>query len=217
MRIALLCFFIPILCTCGRAPLTTEMATVVGTVRYEEPRRLLTTAFNITPADSLENAPVPTLFASPLARQPLAGPGRFQDRRTVAAPDSLRGTLPLPGNPQHPFAVAFPAVAIDSLPARHQRSAPLVFPVGKRALSEQESLVLFFEPNDHGTPHRIQLLGPTSSPTLSVPAKTLETVPAGVYQVYLVRQGLHKDSTALLRLSVQTEFFTRSAPLELWD
>lgn len=217
MRIALLCFFVPIFCTCGRAPVTTEMATVVGTVRYEEPGRLLTTAFNITPADSLENAPVPTLFASPLSRQPLAGPGRFQDRRTVAAPDSLRGTLPLPGQPKHPFALAFPAAAIDSLPARHQRSAPLIFPVGSQALGGQESLLLFFEPTDRSVPHRIQLLGPTSSPTLTVPAKTLEAVPAGTYQVYLVRQGLHKDSTAVLRLSVQTEFFTRSAPLELLD
>jgi len=81
---------------------------------------------------------------------------------------------------------------------------------GSTGLLEAENLILFFEPDDRSAPTRITLQGPTQSGRVTVPKKALLDVAPGKYEVYIIKQQLHQDSTAVVQTSLQTQYYTKS-------
>ncbi|MGK0451039.1 MAG: hypothetical protein ACJAXE_001703 [Neolewinella sp.] len=43
----------------------------------------------------------------------------------------------------------------------------------------------------------------------------MKDVKPGKYQAYLIKQQLQKDSTSTLESSLQTEYYTKSIPIEV--
>lgn len=218
MRILVLCSFAALLCTCARAEKSGSKnevpTTVAGTLRYQESGQVLEATLTLNPSDSLPNAPTPTLFGTAMPRLRLAGNGTFRERRSLVLPPSLSLTVPC-STGDCPLNIGFNPPFIDSLPPVISKAKTLSVPVATAGLSARESLVVFFEPKDRSTPERIQLVGPTSSGTLTLPKKTLANIPAGEYEIYLIKQQLFKDSTAAFKASIQTEYFTKSVGVSL--
>jgi len=98
----------------------------------------------------------------------------------------------------------------DSIPSQISLAETVAFPVAGGGLLSDESLVIFFEPADRSSPKRIQLMGPTDTGIFTLPKNSLEDIPAGDYQVYLIKQQLHQDSTAYYKASIQTEYFSKT-------
>lgn len=208
--------FLTFLCTCGRAPQKqVGPTTVAGTIRYQEDGQLLEASVSLEPVDSSSTAIYPTLFGTAMNPLTLAGPGRYRARRSLPFPTDLRLTAPCPDGPACAVAYRFIAPSSDSIPALIEKSKTLRFPVGSVPLAKDESLVVFFEPDDRSAPRRLQLLGPSSSNFLTVRKEALSDIPAGKYQVYLVKQQLYKASSPSLVSSMQTEYFTVSRAVEV--
>ncbi|MEM9258788.1 MAG: hypothetical protein AAGA62_04015 [Bacteroidota bacterium] len=220
MRTLVLGALFTLLCTCDRAQNDRSkqdtLTTVSGTLRYQEVGQVLEATLRVSPTDSTANAPTPTLFGTAMPRLRLAGNGTFRERRSLPLPPQITLTAPC-GDTDCLLRVDFSPPYIDSFPPVVSKQKTLSIPVAAVGLGEQESLVIFFEPKDRSTPERIQLVGPTSTGTLTLPKKTLANIPAGEYEVYLIKQQLRKDSTALLRASLQTEYFTKAVGLSLRD
>lgn len=205
-----------LLCTCGPAQEQQDApSTLAGTIRYQEDNQLLEATFRLEPIDSSVNASYPTLFGSAMTPSPLAGPGRFQTRRTLPFPETFRLTAPCATGPDCPIDYTFTPPFADSIPSTLQLGTSARFPVATTGLQENESLVVFFEPADRSAPRRIQLLGPTSDGTLTLRKEVFSDIPPGTYEVYLVKQQLHKDATASLVSSIQTEYFSRAQSVEI--
>lgn len=189
---------------------------VNGTLRYQETGQVLEATLRVHPTDTLPNAPTPTLFGTALPRLRLAGNGIFRGRRSLALPPNIALTVPCPTG-DCPLSIDFSPLFIDSLPPVVSKGNTLSVPVASTGLSAEESLIVFFEPKDRSAPERIQLVGPTSTGILTLPKKTLATIPTGEYEIYLIKQQLFKDSTTNLQASIQTEYFTKSVGLSLRD
>ncbi|MEL7159212.1 MAG: hypothetical protein AAFN92_00530 [Bacteroidota bacterium] len=215
MRLLFRCCLLSLLCTCGRAPAPppTELS---GTLRYRAADRSLEVTLRLSPADTLPSAPVPTLFGSSLSPLPLAGTGVYRTRRQLELPPLIQLTAPC-STGDCPVALPFVAPRIDSLPAELSNSRSTAFPVADAGLTPAESIVVFFEPADRSSPRRLQLVGPSTSGVLTLPARALADVPPGKYEVYLIKQQLVRDSTEHLRYSLQTEYFTRSKNVTVTD
>lgn len=208
--------FTTFLCTCDRASLSqTETTVVAGTIRYQQDNQLLEASLRITPVDSSVNAAYPTLFGTAMAPAPLVGPGRFRTRRNLAFPNTFRLTVPCPTGPNCPLDYQFSPPFADSIPPTLTLGKSARFPVANSGLSANESMVVFFEPADRSAPRRIQLLGPTSTGILTLRKEVFADIPAGDYEVYLVKQQLQKDSSANVIASFQTEYFTRAKPVKI--
>lgn len=204
-----------LLCTCGRAPKPSLPTEVVGSIRYEEKTQLLTADLAISPHTS---AIGPTLFSTAMPAFPAGGPGHYRGRRNLPFPDPIRLSVPC-GNTAPPcdLTLPFSPPFADSLPPTGQTGAPLRFIAGKNALLENENLVFFFEPADRSDPKRILLQGPTASGRVNLPKESLSDLKPGKYEVYFIKQQLHKDSITNLQTSIQTEYFTRSMPFEMMN
>jgi len=204
-----------LLCTCGRDQ---QIPTVVaGTIRYQQDNQLLEATVRLEPIDSSANAIYPSLFGTAMTPSPLAGPGRFRTRRSLAFPNTFRLTVPCPDGPNCPLDYQFAPPFSDSIPPSLTLGKSVQFPVAATGLSAEESLVIFFEPADRSTPHRIQLLGPTASGNLTLRKEVFADIPPGAYEVYLVKQQLKKDSTASIMASFQTEYFTKARSIEIME
>lgn len=188
---------------------------VAGTIRYQQDQQLLEATLRIVPSDSAATAPQPSLFGTAMSPAPLRGAGYYRTRRQLAWPETFRLTVPCPAGPACPLDYRFVAPFIDSVPPVLFLGQSVRFPVATTGLTASESLVLFLEPVDRSAPRRIQLLGPTDSGQLTLRKEVFADVPAGNYQLYLVKQQLQKDSTADLKASMQLEYFTRSIPVEV--
>jgi len=209
MRLVIFCSFILLLCTCDRAQKMAGPSVLSGTLRYQADRQQLEATVKIRPLDTLPNAPAPTLFGSAMAPFVAAGEGVFRATRSLPPPTNIQLTSPCPSG-DCPVDLSFTPPFIDSLPAILSRSTTNAFAVTSGGMRANESLLVFFEPADRSEPKRIQLIGPTSTGALTLPAKVMADVPAGDYEVYLIKQQLAQDSTAQFSYQLQTEYFTRS-------
>lgn len=198
-----------LLCTCDRAS-QPPPTTIVGNVRYDESTRILNVDVAVDP---LENG-FPSLFGSSIPAFPAGGSGHFRDRRTLPFTSPIKLTVPCATSPCS-LALAFTPPFADSIPAVINKKESVRFAAGSTGLLETEYLETFFEPEDRSAPRRILLRGPTSSGILSLPKEALSNIPAGKYQVYLVKQQLYKDSLSTLQSSIQTEYFTNMVPVEV--
>jgi hypothetical protein len=182
----------------------------VGNVRYDKGTQILNVDVAIDPIKT----GFPSLYGSALPAFPAAGPGHFRGRRTVPFTSPVRLSVPC-ATGTCSLELAFTPPFADSIPAVINKKQSVRFAAGSTGLSATENLVTFFEPEDRSTPRRILLQGPTSSGVLSLPKEALSDIPVGKYQVYLVKQQLHKDSVSTLQSSIQTEYFTRMVPVEI--
>ncbi|MFT7120552.1 MAG: hypothetical protein ACJAZ9_000726 [Neolewinella sp.] len=202
------------LSTCAPAQKSSKPTTnFTGTIRYQQPRQLLEANFRITPVDNTINVIYPTLFGTAMAPFEPTGPGNYRTRRNLPFPTTLQLTAPCSDGPNCPLSLNFQPPFSDSIPRELSKSQSAIFPVGTVGLTKAESLIIFFEPADHSTPRRIQLVGPTSTGNLTLRKEAISDIPAGEYLVYLVKQGVQKDSSAALVSSVQMEYFTKSKPV----
>ncbi|MEM9528769.1 MAG: hypothetical protein AAGA31_19305 [Bacteroidota bacterium] len=221
MRTLVLCALLLLLCTCDRAQNDRnkqDLVTIVnGTLRYQEVGQILEATVRVSPTDTTVNAPTPTLFGTAMPRLRLAGNGVFRERRSLPLPPQISLTVPCKKT-DCPLGIDFSPPFIDSIAPVVSKQKTLSIPVAAVGLSKHESLVVFFEPKDrHSAPERIQLVGPTSTGTLTLPKKTLANIPAGAYDVYLIKQQLRQDSSAFVRSSLQMEYFTKSVDVSLRD
>ncbi|MFK8161444.1 MAG: hypothetical protein AB8H12_03190 [Lewinella sp.] len=198
-----------LLCTCGPAPKTTPVS-LVGNIRYDESTQVLNVDVAIDP---LGNG-FPTLYGSAMPALPAAGAGHFRGRRTIPFASPIKLSIPCTSKPC-PLDLAFTPPFADSIPAIINKQQSVRFAACNTGLQASENLVAFFEPDNRSTPRRILLQGPSSTGMLSLPKEALADIPAGNYQVYLVKQQLYKDSLSTLQSSVQTEYFTRMVPVEI--
>ena len=197
------------------APVTTEPTRVVGTIRYVQDQALLQTTLQLEAVAETDDA-IPTLLGAEMRAPAEGGSGLFTDRRKMAYPPKVDMTVPCGGDAcllSIPLAMA----AIDSIPTSMSRAEAQRLRIGQAPLREGESIVFFFEPVAGGAPRRLQFMGPTTSAVLGLPAESFADVPAGDYNIYLVRQGVVKDSTAALVHKIQTEYFTRPQPIMVAD
>lgn len=201
--------FTLLLCTCDRAK-KTPPTTLVGNVRYDESTQILNVDVAIDPIGNR----FPTLYGSAIPAFPAAGPGHFRNRRTLPFTSPIKLSVPC-ATAACPLELSFTPPFADSIPAIINKNQSVRFVAGSTGLLATENLEAFFEPADRSAPRRILLKGPTSSGTLSLPKEALSNIPAGKYQVYLVKQQLHKDSLLTLQSSVQTEYFTNMVPVEV--
>ena len=201
---SLLCLLCLLLCTCGRAP-TPPPLRVAGTIRYDTPRRLLQATLELNGADS--TAAAPFLAGTPMRPLPRTKNSVFQYRRESPPPAEVAMSFPCPTGPCQ-TSVRLPMVSVDSLPSRIFRQANLRVTVSDTPLRYGESIVFFFEPLDRSAPQRIQFLGPSQTGTITLKRETLEGLEHDDYDLYLVRQGLARDSTAHLQTSLQTEYIS---------
>jgi hypothetical protein len=198
-----------LLCTCDRAQ-KTPPTTMVGNIRYDESTQILNVDVAIVPIGN----GFPSLDGSAIPAVPAAGPGHFRNRRTLPFTSPIKIAVPCAtGN--CPLALNFTPPFADSIPAIINKKQSVRFAAGSTGLLDTEYLEAFFEPEDRSAPRRILLQGPTSSGMLSLPKEALSDIPVGKYQVYLVKQQLHKDSLPNLQSSVQTEYFTNMVPVEV--
>jgi len=181
-----------VLCTCDPAPESFPPATVTATVRYQETSQMLEATLSLEPVDSTINAIYPTLFGTAMESMPLVGPGRYRTRRNLPFPVDIGFTVPCPDGPNCPLTYSFLPPTADSIPEQINKTKSLRFAVGTAGMEEGESLVVFFEPANRSTPRRLQLLGPTKSKYLTLRKEALTDIPAGAYEVYLVKQRLDK-------------------------
>ncbi len=197
-----------LLCTCGPAPKNDFSPTIaVGSVRYQEDIQRLDADLSIDPVGSY----VPSLYGSAMPPFDRAGPGHFRTRRTLPFPGKLSFSIPCSAaEGLCPKEIPFTPPFADSIPTVFSQSKTLSFLAGSTGLLKAENLIVFFEPDDRSAPTRITLQGPTQSGLVTVPKKALLDVAPGKYQVYMIKQQLHKDSTALVQTSFQTEYFTKS-------
>lgn len=214
ITIALASLLIPLLYTCDRAPKGPQTqqhdgpTRLAGTLRYQQGSSLLETTMQLDPA--IKDGPAPLLLGSPLEPLPTAGAGRFRARRSSALPTSLSAGIPCPDREACTTRWEFTPPFADSIPPVLSKSKTSRIPILDGGLTEAESLVMFFEPVLPKTPRRLQLIGPTSTGFLTLRREALSDIPTGKYRVYLVKQQLHKDSTASLVSSIQSEYFTTS-------
>ncbi|MEM6770372.1 MAG: hypothetical protein AAF597_07310 [Bacteroidota bacterium] len=209
--------FVLLLCTCDRAAKNDATTVVAGTIRYQQDNQLLEASLRLLPIDTTASATYPTLFGTVMAPAPLIGPDRFRTRRTVAFPNTFRLTVPCSAGPNCPLDYQFTPPFSDSIPPSLTIGQSAQFPIANTGLAANESLVIFFEPTDRSAPKRIQLLGPTSTGTLTLRKEVFSDIPAGEYEVYLVKQQLQKDSSASIIASFQTEYFTKAMPLKIME
>ncbi|MBB4077514.1 hypothetical protein GGR28_000115 [Lewinella aquimaris] len=195
---------------CGPAEPTpvAEVKTVSGNLRYQEDARTLQAELVLP--DSTERPP--TFLGDPM--RPLRGfpARRFRLERVQDLPGDIRFSVTEQGAVAN-FSFPFHRVYIDSLPDTLRRTEAANFAVGDRGMTEEESLLLFFEPADRSNPKRILVTGPTDSGIVSLPTSAINDISPGEYSVYFVKQQLYKDRHKNLRVSVQAEYFTRSQPL----
>ncbi|WP_020570248.1 hypothetical protein [Neolewinella persica] len=198
-----------LLCTCDPAPKAAS-TTLVGNVRYDEGSQILNVDLAIDPVPD----GFPSLFGSAMPALPAAGTGHFRGRRTLPFTSPIKLAVPCASTPCL-LEVAFTPPFADSIPAVINKKESVRFAAGSTGLSATENLVTFFEPADRSAPRRILLQGPTSTGMLKLPKEALSDIPVGKYQVYLVKQQLQKDSLSTMQSSVQTEYFTRTIPVEI--
>lgn len=207
----LLSLLLPLLlCTCGPAQnLETVLQTAAtGSVRYHQDQQILEASLNLSPAP----AKAPSLFGTLLPTLPETGPGNYKLRKKIAFPTDFSFSLPC-GKGQTtdcPLDFTFTPPFIDSLPAVMSRNTTIRFVAGEKGLSKQESLEVFFEPVNRSEPHRMLVQGPTKRGTITLPKLAMADLAPGLYDVYLVKQQLNRDSTAALQHSLQTEYFTNT-------
>ncbi|PHK98592.1 hypothetical protein CGL56_08955 [Neolewinella marina] len=198
--------------SCGPAEPTPieEVEQVSGHVRYQQGDQSLLADLELP--DSTDR--IPTFLGSAMQPVGTLPTDRYRHYATGDLPSVLRFGIHDSGGGAVFSFVSHP-VFIDSLPDTLYRDQPVNFPVAERGLTEMESLVLFFEPTDRSTPKRILVTGPTATGTVSLPTSAIDDIAPGDYEVYLVKQRLFKDQIRTLRASIQTEFFTRSAPVSV--
>ncbi|MCP9237275.1 hypothetical protein [Lewinella sp. JB7] len=198
------------LASCGSPEPTpvAEVKTASGHLRYQVEERTLQA--DLLLADSTQRAP--TFMGTPMRPVRELPTRRFRMERLQELPPRIRFSITADDEVAN-FSYVVHPVFIDSLPDTLRRSEASNFPVADRGMEETESLVLFFEPADRSTPKRILITGPTQSGTVSLPVSAIDDIPAGTYSVYFVKQQLYKDRFKNLRVSIQSEYFTRSRPL----
>ena len=184
-----------------------EVVRISGHLRYEQETNLLRA--ELVQADtSLAN---PLFMGQPMREVTGTAPKRFTGSVKGITGQPLFSVLLPDGNED--IAVPMKGVYIDSLPASFSRDSTVNFMVGEQGLGAEESLLLFFEPEEMIAPRRILITGPTTSGMVSLPPPALVDLPVGNYRAYLVKQQLYKEKAAYLRTSIQTEFFTASRPV----
>ena len=176
-----------------------------GHVRYQEGEGIVTA--DLLLPDSTRQ--VPGMMGNTM--EALDGlPGRrFRYTARRSLPELVRFTVDNQGEPAVFSFVTHP-VYVDSLPDTLYTDRSANFPVGDRGLTDRESLVIFFEPDDRSTPKRILVTGPTDSGVVSLPTRAIDDIAPGDYEVYLVKQRLFKDQISTVKVSIQTEYFTEA-------
>ena len=197
-------------------------------IRYQEHSRELRAMVQLRQGDSLATSSIYTaeegsvsFLGSPMLEQLSTAAGeRWQASRKMTWPAELYFNLPAPGHEagdertEVRFRMAAPSA--DSIPSVIDRTEGARFQFGDQPLAANESLLLFFETRawNPGV-KRILLAGPTKSPYFNLPSATIQELPTGTYEVYLVKQALIRDSLPELRSSTQIEYFTRSRSVEV--
>lgn len=208
LRVTVLLCLSTFLCTCGPAQNTNKESTVViGNIRYEESPRLLEANLTVSPVPST----APAVLGTTLTQLNGMGPGHYRGRQKTEFTDAI--DLSIPGQPAQ--VIRFTPPFADSIPAVLSKSRTAKIPAMRTGLTDKESLVFFLEPKDRSTPKRILLQGPSNSGVLTLPKESMSDVKPGRYTAYFVKQQLQKDSTATLETSLQTEYFTKSIPIEV--
>lgn len=174
-----------------------------GNLRYLAANKRLT--LNLSLPDSAKRTP--WFRGTPMRA---LGGRRYKGDVQVYAFDEFTITVYTEAGEALEFDPPFRRAFVDSLPDTLSLDRQVSFEVASQPLSENESLVVFFEPYDGDEPHRILVTGPTRSGTVSLPTSATEAILEGEYEVYLVRQGVYRTRQADLKLSLQTEYFTPS-------
>lgn len=182
-----------------------EVQSVTGHLRYQEGEGSIQADLELPDSSEL----IPSFLGS--AMEPLGDlpATMFRYYAEDELPTLIRFSVPL-GEGGAAFSFVSHPIYIDSLADTLSRTEVVNFEVADRGLSETESLVLFFEPDDRSTPKRILVTGPTASGTVSLPTSAIDDIIPGTYDVYLVKQRLFKDQVRTVKVSLQSEFFTRS-------
>ncbi|MEM7575391.1 MAG: hypothetical protein AAF433_20965 [Bacteroidota bacterium] len=197
-------------------------------IRYQERSRELRAIVQLRQGDSLASSTTyeaatgsVSFLGSPMMDQLSTAAGqRWQATRKIDWPAELYFSLPQPdfknGDERFDLRFAMAPPTADSIPAIIDRAQGARFKFSNQALAANESLLLFFETRawNPGV-KRVLLAGPTNSAFFNLPAATIQELPAGNYEVYLVKQALVRDSLAQLKTSTQIEYFTRSRSVEV--
>lgn len=199
---------------------------VKGEIRYLADTKRLNGEIYFFRGDSLSNSEVfrpaegsVAFLGSAMQADELGTRQRWRSEMKVAFPEELRFTFPTSnektnGAEKASVRLQFSPPHIDSLPAKLLKSEGARFSAGHQALAADENIVVFFEPENRSqSPRRIVVAGPTSNDKISLPANTLESIPPGQYQVYLVKQKLAKSTQEGVSSAIQLAYHSRSKSL----
>lgn len=204
-------------CTSQPAP---QPIIAKGEVRFLQDRRELKGEIYFFRGDSLANSkvyrPAPGSVAfvgSAMQADELPTRQRWRAAMKAQFPEDLRFTFPLtdqedaekftlPLNLSPPF--------MDSIPEVIDHTKSLRFIAGTQSLAANESIIVFFEPDNRDqAPRRIVVAGPSSSPRITLPANAMEDLPLGNGRVYLVKQQLARDTVDGVQSAIQLSYHTR--------
>lgn len=205
-----------LLFTCGSARKNGAPDLAVGTVRYLEDTQTMQVQVEIKDSDTLRTLSAPKIFNFEMKQLPQPAAGRYAYNKPMNYPSVIPLDLPCGGS-RCTVDLSFAPIFIDSFPTSISRKAKLSVPISHQALKERESLIFFFEPSDRSAPKRIQLLGPTDRPIVTLPKDAVATIPVGEYEVYLIKQELQRDSTEQLITSMQLEYITRARKVTITE
>ncbi len=219
--IVFLCLF-PLLSACWQSTNASLPIIVKGEIRYLADTRQLNSEVYFFQGDSLANSQVfrpaqgsVTFLGSAMQSTELAGRQRWRSEMKVLFPEDLRFSFPTdttsaPSSPRATLELQFSPPSTDSLPELLQKNVGSRFSAGSQALAANENIVVFFEPEvRNDSPTRIVIAGPTRNDKISLPANTLENIPAGNYEVYFVKQQMAKDTLPGIYTAIQIAYHTR--------
>lgn len=222
LSFSLLCLF---LYACQEAP---SVPTVIakGEIRYLEDKRELRGELSLFRGDSLPGSMVyrpdagkVAFLGSAMQADELSDRQRWRTTMKVDYPADLRFTFPTEdalNAPRTTLTINFPPPSTDSLPSSIDRKRSLRFAAGTQALTADENIVVFFEPEDRSErPRRIVVAGPTASEKITLPSTTLEDIPTGRHSVYLIKQKIARDTLEGVIAATQLSYHTRTKSVEV--
>lgn len=174
----------------------------------------LATAQSYTPASDQP----PLFLGSPMQFRETRQ--RWMEERELDWTGQLRFAIPRPADSgdreRLAYEINMDPPTIDSIPTTIDLSRGSRFRFGDSSLEDNESLLIFFETREWNPGvKRILIAGPTSDSYARLPPEALRELPAGNYELYLVKQKLSRDTIPGLRASTQIEYFTKRGAVEV--
>ncbi|MEM9834931.1 MAG: hypothetical protein AAF828_00430 [Bacteroidota bacterium] len=226
MRILFSIFTLLLLYTCSEEATNTPTPLLVsGEIRYLQDQQQLrgdVSFFRAAPngAKVIFRPPAGAVafMGSSMKAVELNESQRWRATMKAAFPEQLRFTFPTTEEEEErvtlPLQLSPPLV--DSLPAIMDKKKNIRVAVGTQPLAENESIIVFFEPEDRQqAPRRIIVAGPTLNNQISLPATAMKDVAPGKHQVYLIKQQIAKDTLVNAFTSIQLAYHSRTKGIEV--